>query len=711
MTDVAIPQDIDSLAQRAQPADPERANPTPDPRPSFAEDPPEAFWLEPLRRFLSSDRTASLVVLALGALMFLPRLGSMGLWDPWETHYGEVAREMIVRDDYVYPHWESAYFFSKPPLPMWMMALGMLLSGAEAKPIGEALGPWTEWGVRLPFAMMAIAALWAVYRIGSQLRDRATGVLSAFVLAGSAQFVFIGKQAMVDMPLVACLTVGLALFCKAVFDPEVDEAGADRAPRRLRVGAGLAVLLGTLPQLGLILRETSSWGARGALLGVSLLGALAAAYLFVAGRRRACYLAGFYVLAGFACLAKGPAALYVLGPLVLLYVVLTADAHVLWRSWLIPGGLVFLLVAVPWFLTLSLFDGRDDEGKTFVGRFWIHDTFNRLGRGVHGDRPTFGYYIEQLAYGMWPWSALVPFAIGWAGRASVRETGVPRRRLLTVVLIWAVWSYVAFSISKTGFHHYILPAVPAIAILVAYWIRWTADAPERRLGGYLSIPLLGLMVVAARDLINDPQHLSNLFTYKYDRAYPRDVRKEAALFQGVLLSVGIALMVVPVALGEAYRNARLQPFLHRVFVRLRVPKLGAWLGTQGRAVGLCALIAVGVVFSFWISHYHFNMLAQHWSQAHMFETYFKEKKGDEPIYAYQLNWRGETFYSRNTVIQVKEAGANQRMRALVDQPGREFIVVEQSRFHTLKNLLSADKKERIRILDKSSIKFYLCVVD
>lgn len=65
-------------------------------------------------------------VLLLGVLVFLPRPGSMGLWDPWETHYGEVAREMLVRDDYVYPHWENAYFFSKPPLAMWLMALGFM---------------------------------------------------------------------------------------------------------------------------------------------------------------------------------------------------------------------------------------------------------------------------------------------------------------------------------------------------------------------------------------------------------------------------------------------------------------------------------------------------------------------------------------------------------------------------------------------------------
>lgn len=674
-----------------------------------------APWLAWLERALTTDRLATLLVLALGALVFLPRLGSMGLWDPWETHYGEVAREMIVRDDYVYPHWESAYFFSKPPLAMWLMAAGMLLVGAEAQPIGQDLGPWVEWGVRLPFALIGIAALWAVYWLGCQLRDRATGVLSALVLAASAQFIFIGKQAMVDMPLVGCLTIGLALFCAAVFDPDLEGEVRPPPSRRVKLGAALGVLAGTWPQLALIARELERPLAVLGMVGAGLLALGFAVYLYISGSKRACYLSGFYVLAGCATLAKGPAALYVLGPLVITYILFTFDWRILWRCWLIPGGVLFLLVAAPWFLVLSLFDGRDGEGKTFVARFWIHDTFNRLGRGVHGDRPTIGYYLEQLAYGMWPWSALAPFAVGLAARAKTADLGTHRRRLLTFVLLWAVWGYVGFSLSKTGFHHYVFPAVPPFALLVGYWIRWVGDAPERRLGGFVAVPILAIFAVAMRDLINDPQHLSSLFTYKYDRVYPRDVRKETMQALGVLFGVGAAIIVLPALarLGSEQKNLLLRFGVGPVGGRLgRGPAAAKrWVRDHALSVSMLAYIAVGVVFAAWLSHYHFNMLAQHWSQAHMFETYFEEKRPGEPIYAYQLNWRGETFYSRNTVIQVKESGANQRMRSLVDQPGREFIVVEQSRFHTLKNLLSPDKRERLRILDKSSVKFYLCVVD
>src|SRR5580765_8121870 len=62
---------------------------------------------------------AGIVAAAFAGLVLLPYLGAVGLWDPWETHYGEVAREMIQRRDYVIPYWENAWFFSKPAFTMW----------------------------------------------------------------------------------------------------------------------------------------------------------------------------------------------------------------------------------------------------------------------------------------------------------------------------------------------------------------------------------------------------------------------------------------------------------------------------------------------------------------------------------------------------------------------------------------------------------------
>ncbi|HUK65987.1 MAG TPA: hypothetical protein VLV17_04115, partial [Anaeromyxobacteraceae bacterium] len=91
------------------------------------------------------ERLDLLVIVAFAALVFVPWLGAVGFWDPWEPHYAEVARQMLVRDDYVHPYWESAYFFSKPVLLMWMSALAMNVIGVHdhALPAGAFPGPPT----------------------------------------------------------------------------------------------------------------------------------------------------------------------------------------------------------------------------------------------------------------------------------------------------------------------------------------------------------------------------------------------------------------------------------------------------------------------------------------------------------------------------------------------------------------------------------------
>ena len=92
-------------------------------------------------RALPEERRGVALVLLLAGVVFLPRLGSVGLWDPWEPHYAEVARQMIVRGDYVHPYWENAYFFSKPVLLFWLDALAMGLAGVQTRALRPAPSP------------------------------------------------------------------------------------------------------------------------------------------------------------------------------------------------------------------------------------------------------------------------------------------------------------------------------------------------------------------------------------------------------------------------------------------------------------------------------------------------------------------------------------------------------------------------------------------
>ena len=72
------------------------------------------------------------------ATMHLLGLFESGLWDPWETHYGEVARNIIARDDPMDLWWRGGYgpdgkkeqsFASKHAMPFWCMAASLKLFG------------------------------------------------------------------------------------------------------------------------------------------------------------------------------------------------------------------------------------------------------------------------------------------------------------------------------------------------------------------------------------------------------------------------------------------------------------------------------------------------------------------------------------------------------------------------------------------------------
>src|SRR2546427_5965960 len=128
-------------------------------------------WLSPL----SAEQRLTIAFAALALLLFVPWLGATGFWDPWEPHYGEVAREMIARGDYIHPWWESAWFFSKPALDLWLMAAGMLAANTNGP--DRWVGIYTEWAVRLPFAVISALGAILLFVSASRLISRPAALL------------------------------------------------------------------------------------------------------------------------------------------------------------------------------------------------------------------------------------------------------------------------------------------------------------------------------------------------------------------------------------------------------------------------------------------------------------------------------------------------------------------------------------------------------
>jgi hypothetical protein len=94
----------------------------------------------------------------------------------------------------------------------------------------------------------------------------------------------------------------------------------------------------------------------------------------------------------------------------------------------------------------------------------------------------------------------------------------------------------------------------------------------------------------------------------------------------------------------------------------------------------------------------------------LFWRYYRQRGPGEPIAAFMMNWRGETFYSRNQVEQFRSGDATTRLRNYVSQPGREWALVEHARLPLLITSSGSDKK--VTVIDRDiNNKFILVTID
>jgi len=109
----------------------------------------------------------TLVMVVLGALLFLPGLGLAPLFDWDEINFAEAAREMLLSGDWLRMQIDFKPFWEKPPLFIWLQALSMWLLGVG------------EYAARLPNALAGIATLVVVYNMGSLIFNRRFGLFWA----------------------------------------------------------------------------------------------------------------------------------------------------------------------------------------------------------------------------------------------------------------------------------------------------------------------------------------------------------------------------------------------------------------------------------------------------------------------------------------------------------------------------------------------------
>jgi 4-amino-4-deoxy-L-arabinose transferase-like glycosyltransferase len=216
------------------------------------------------------------------AVLLLPCLGSFSLWDPWETHYGEVSREILARDDWISTWWaQDGFFYSKPVLDFWLQAIFMATLGVHYQPGQMLQGAFgvahPEWVVRAPIFLMTVMALYLLYKGVARIFGRRAGLLGGLVLATMPDWWFLAHQTMTDMPFVGATTSAMGLILIGIHAPEEERARVYevRAGRTLwRLSAWHlvfgAILICAIPQilylfsrnLELVLHGTGPYGFR-----------------------------------------------------------------------------------------------------------------------------------------------------------------------------------------------------------------------------------------------------------------------------------------------------------------------------------------------------------------------------------------------------------------------------------------------------------------
>ena len=142
----------------------------------------------------------------LGAILYLPFLGQVHLFDWDEINFAESAREMIVSGNYLDVQINFEIFWEKPPLFIWLQVLSMKLFGIN------------EFAARFPNAMVGILSLISIFLIGKNIKDTQFGLIWTGLYAASIMPFFYFKSGIIDPLFNLFIFLGIYFFYKFTED-------------------------------------------------------------------------------------------------------------------------------------------------------------------------------------------------------------------------------------------------------------------------------------------------------------------------------------------------------------------------------------------------------------------------------------------------------------------------------------------------------------
>jgi 4-amino-4-deoxy-L-arabinose transferase-like glycosyltransferase len=264
------------------------------------------------------------------------------------------------------------------------------------------------------------------------------------------------------------------------------------------------------------------------------------------------WLGIFYALLAIGALAKGPISPALAVLIVGAYAWLRREGQIFVRSLWLPGFGIFFALALPWYIAVQI------KVPQFFRVFFLEHNFERFGTNLYQHSQPFWYYIPVFILSVLPWTVFTLPALwdalrnSWGMPGSRAEDGFQQEPagdwLEQFLLLWIFIPIIFFSISRSKLPGYILPSIPAAAILTAAHLHATEKIHRIKL--MLHSLLCGALMAGAL--------LAPWFMLK--APVPQGTRTWVAIISGV---IAIAVLLV-----VRYRGSRALHFITLVPVVL-----------------------------------------------------------------------------------------------------------------------------------------------
>ncbi len=211
-----------------------------------------------------------------------------------------------------------------------------------------------------------------------------------------------------------------------------------------------------------------------------------------------------YLFLGLAVLTKGPVGIVLPGMIIFTFLLYVGKLRqVMGEMRLLQGSLIFLIVTVPWYALVTW-----QNGAAFIDSFFGYHNLERFTSVVNRHSAPWYFYFLVVLLGFLPWSAYLPVALlklefwrvsHWRRQPRVQQLGI-------FAFFWLVSIFLFFTIAVTKLPSYVLPLIPAAAILVALLFS-DAQSTQRRSFFWSGVVNFLLLMVLAIAFIYSPEFI------------------------------------------------------------------------------------------------------------------------------------------------------------------------------------------------------------